>query len=156
MKPLKPKDVTFIVVHCTASKEGQDLDISDIERMHKNRGFRTVGYHYLIKLDGTIQDGRPTNVWGAHVRGYNDKSIGIAYVGGVDENGKAKDTRTEPQIASIVMLLQDLKKKFPNAKVLGHRDLSPDLDGDGVVEKHEWLKECPCFNVREQHPWLNI
>lgn len=155
MKPLNPKDVKYIVVHCTASKEGVDLNIDDIDQMHKRRGFSMVGYHKLIKLDGTVEDGRPLDVWGAHVRGYNDKSIGIAYVGGLDSKGKAKDTRTEVQIASMVILLQDLKNQFPDAEVLGHRDLSPDLDGDGVVEKHEWMKECPCFDIRKEHPWLN-
>ena len=155
MKPLKLEDVKYIVVHCTASREGQDLDVSDIDRMHKARGFSMVGYHYLIKLDGTVQEGRPLDRRGAHVKGYNSKSVGIAYVGGVDDNLKAKDTRTELQIASMVMLLQDLKKKFPKAEVLGHRDLSPDKDGDGIIERHEWLKNCPSFDIRAEHPWLN-
>jgi len=155
LKPLKPENVKYLVIHCTASREGIDLDVKDIDQMHRRRGFSMVGYHKLIKLDGMVEDGRPLDVWGAHVRGYNDKSIGIAYVGGLDKNGKAKDTRTELQIASMVMLLQDLKKQFPNAEVLGHRDLSPDSDGDGKVEKHEWMKECPCFDVRKEHPWLN-
>ena len=155
MKPLDHKKVAYLIVHCTASPEGLDLDAKAIDRMHRNRGFSMIGYHYLIKLDGTIEEGRPLDKQGAHVRGYNDESIGIAYVGGLDSARKAKDTRTELQQVAMVNLLEALVKKFPKAKIVGHRDLSPDLDGDGVVEKHEWMKQCPCFSAIEEYNFLD-
>lgn len=155
MRPLDPKKVNYIVVHCTASKEGQDLNASDINKMHKRRGFSMIGYHYLIRLNGQVEEGRPLDKQGAHVRGYNDESIGVAYVGGLDDKGKAKDTRTEEQQVAMVNLLEAMVKKFPMAKIVGHRDLSPDLDGDGVIEKHEWMKECPSFSAIEEYNFLD-
>ena len=155
MRYLDPKDVKFIVVHCTATPEGMELTVDQIDAMHRRRGFSMIGYHYVVHLDGSISVGRPDDRTGAHVKGYNRKSVGLTYVGGLDQSRKPKDTRTDMQSIAIVNKLEELKLKFPNAKVLGHRDLSPDLDGDGVVEKHEWLKQCPCYDVMDEYPWLN-
>lgn len=154
MKPLDPNKVEYICIHCTATPEGLDLNANDVNRMHRNRGFSMIGYHKLVKLNGVVEDGRSLDTQGAHVRGYNHKSIGVAYVGGLDNARKAEDTRTELQQVALVNELVALKKKFPNAKIVGHRDLSPDLDGDGVIEPHEWMKQCPSFSVEDEYSWI--
>jgi N-acetylmuramoyl-L-alanine amidase len=140
-----------LVIHCTATLAHQDFRRKEINSMHIRRGFRQIGYHYLICLDGRVESGRKPDEVGAHVSGFNDTTLGIAYVGGLrSEDAKPIDTRTPEQSASLLKLCKQLLKKYPNAVVLGHRDLSPDLDRDGVVEPHEWMKQCPCFNAG---PW---
>lgn len=148
------RDINLIVIHCTASKEGVELSVADIDKMHKARGWKGIGYHYVIGLDGVPRLGRPVQEVGAHVKGHNGDSIGIVYVGGLDDDGKPKDTRTAAQKKSLVELLKMLKVQFKDAVICGHRDLSPDKDGDGVVEKHEWLKACPCFDAKEEYKGL--
>ena len=145
------REINYIVVHCSATSFGKDLDVEDIDRMHKRRGWAGVGYNYVIKLDGTIQEGRPLEKIPAHVKGFNRNSIGICYIGGLDENGKGADTRTPQQKETLLFRLMSLKQQFPHAEIVGHRDLSPDKDGDGIVERHEWLKLCPCFNAKEEY-----
>lgn len=145
------RKINKIVVHCSATREGQDHDVDDIRRWHKAKGWRDVGYHYVIKLDGTVQAGRPESQPGSHVAGHNADSIGIVYIGGLAANGVTpKDTRTQAQKVALRSLIGTLKLKHQDPLVLGHRDLSPDKDRDGVVERHEWLKACPCFDVRTQ------
>ena len=139
--------VDYLVVHCSASKPSQNWSIEDIRAMHKAKGWSDVGYHAVIKRDGTIQYGRPMDVQGAHVLGYNNRSIGICMIGGLDESGTPEDNFTAEQWNSLELLMITLHNFFPKAEILGHRDLSPDIDGDGVIEEHEWLKQCPCFNV---------
>lgn len=117
--------------------------------MHRRRGFLGIGYHYVIRRDGKVEFGRPTNKPGAHVRGHNAHSIAICLVGGLDPKGKAEDNFTEAQYESLYDLLNMLD--YPRAEILGHRDLSPDLNKDGKITSNEWLKQCPCFDVRE---WL--
>lgn len=141
------REITHIVIHCSATKEGQDVTIEEIAKWHRARGFKRVGYHYVIRLDGRVENGRGLQEVGAHVQGHNANSIGICYVGGLDAKGKPKDTRTEAQRKALRDLVKGLVCQYPNAIVCGHRDLSPDKDGDGVVEPHEWLKACPCFDV---------
>lgn len=138
-----------IVIHCTATLAHQDFRKPEIEAMHKRRGFKTIGYHYLITLAGKIEKGRePENSVGAHVEGFNATTLGIAYVGGLRSNdAKPADTRTPAQIEAMKRLCADLVKRYPGAVILGHRDLSPDKDKDGVIETHEWLKVCPCFDA---------
>jgi len=144
----KGKNIRRIAIHCTATREGQDVDASTIKRWHLGQGWSDIGYHFVIRLDGTVERGRPEEVPGSHVRGFNAGSIAIVYVGGLDAQGKGKDTRTAQQKAAMLELVRGLLAKYPGADVLGHRDHSPDKDGDGVIEQHEWLKECPCFDVR--------
>jgi N-acetylmuramoyl-L-alanine amidase len=140
--------IDMIVIHCSATPEGRAVTAADIDHMHRQRGFARIGYHYFIRLDGTLELGRPLEVAGAHVEGHNARSIGICYAGGLDAYGKAKDTRTTAQKVALAHLVRDLRKRFPAARrVVGHRDLSPDRDRDGKVEPHEWLKDCPCFDV---------
>lgn len=143
------KNIKRIFIHCTATREGQDVDAATIKRWHLNRGWKDIGYHFVIRLDGTIEKGRDEGVPGSHVAGFNTGSIGVVYVGGLDAQGKAKDTRTDAQERAMASLVRKLVEAYPGSDVLGHRDASPDLDGDGVIEKHEWLKECPCFDVRK-------
>lgn len=157
---MKASDIDAIVIHCSATREGMDFRAKDIDRMHKERGFSQIGYNFVIDLDGTIEVGRPLTIAGAHTndkglsgRSYNYHSIGICYVGGVDRNGKAKDTRTEAQKASLRRLVRELMDKYPTiVDVLGHRDASPDRNGDGRITKNEWVKMCPCFEVRAEFP----
>lgn len=119
--------------------------------MHQARGFRDVGYHYYIRRDGKVEFGRPVEQIGAHVQGHNRDSIGVAYEGGLNGYGKPEDTRTPKQKEALKKLIADLRNRFGRVPVMGHRDLSPDLDGDGKIERHEWLKECPCFNAIEEY-----
>ena len=109
------RKVNKIVIHCTATREGQNISPATIKKWHLNRGFSD-----------------------------------ISYVGGLDLNGKAKDTRTEEQKASLIKILKVLKNIYPQASIHGHRDYSPDKDGDGV-EEHEFMKQCPCFSAEEEY-----
>ena len=136
--------INEIILHCTATKEGINYNVSDVDKWHKARGFKGIGYHYLILLDGTVMPGRPVNEIGAHTLGHNQNSIGICYVGGLDKNGKAKDTRTPAQKLAMYKLLYDLLQCYPNAQVSCH---------------YQWAnKACPCFKIedlqREFHLWL--
>ena len=148
------RKIKYIVLHCSATKEGVPFGIEDIDRWHRQRGFRKVGYHYVILLDGTIRKGRDIAQVGAHVQGSNANSIGICYIGGLDADGKPNDTRTEEQKASLFFLLQQLREQFPDAMICGHRDFSPDLNGDGIIEPWEWMKACPCFDAIDEYQSL--
>lgn len=143
------KGIRRIFIHCSATREGQDIDAATIKRWHLAQGWSDIGYHFVIRIDGTIEHGRAENVAGSHVQGFNTGSIGVVYIGGLDPQGRTKDTRTPAQKAAMARLVRELVKAYPGSDVLGHRDASPDRDGDGVVEPHEWLKACPCFDVRD-------
>lgn len=117
--------------------------------MHRKRGFAQIGYHYVIDLQGNIRVGRPVHMVGAHTTGYNTGSIGICYVGGLDKKGNAKDTRTYAQKNAMYKLVKALLMKYNIVEVKGHRDYSPDKNGDGKISKYEWIKACPCFEVSE-------
>lgn len=149
------RDIKKIVIHTTATFEGKPFDAKAIDAMHRRMGWKMIGYHWVVLLDGTIEKGRDEEMVGSHVRGHNTNSIGVVYVGGLGRDGKgrivAKDTRTCEQKVALAKLIHELSKRYPTAVIMGHRDLSPDKDGDGVVERHEWLKECPCFTVKD---WL--
>lgn len=140
--------IDLIVVHCSATPEGRVVTAADINRMHKQRGFARIGYHFFVRLDGTVEVGRPVEQIGAHVAGTNARSIGICYAGGLTADARTpKDTRTPAQREALEKLLRELVCRFGPVRICGHRDLSPDLDRDGVVERHEWMKACPCFDV---------
>lgn len=146
--------IDTIVVHCSATREGKDYTVEDIRRWHKDRGYSDIGYHYVVYRDGSIHEGRPLELPGAHVKGHNARSIGICYVGGLDSNVKSKDTRTPQQKASLLSLIKKLKRDYPHARVVGHRDLSPDRNGNGKVDRWEWLKDCPCFDAEGEYKGL--
>lgn len=143
------RTINRAVWHCSADREGSldGKDASYIDRVHRMRGFRKIGYHIVYLPDGTRQFGRGRNEIGAHAKGYNRTSIGLCYIGGLDMNGKPKDTRTEAQKKAMREDKEMLDYLFPGIEHVGHRDLSVDLDGDGVISKYEWMKACPCFDV---------
>ncbi|SHJ61701.1 N-acetylmuramoyl-L-alanine amidase [Bacteroides stercorirosoris] len=145
------RTIDHIIIHCSATCEGSSLSVEELEKMHRRRGFRGIGYHYYIRRDGTVVNTRPLEVIGAHCKGNNAHSVGICYEGGLDARGNPKDTRTPEQRSAMHLLVAQLLKRFKNnVCICGHRDLSPDLNGDGVIEPEEWVKECPCFEVRKE------
>lgn len=148
------KTIDSIIIHCSATRAGQDLRARDIAKMHLARGFNQIGYNFVIDLDGTVENGRPLSIDGAHCNtkgfsgvSYNKHSVGICYIGGLDESGKPADTRTEAQKNALRDLVAKLCKEYPIIELLGHRDTSPDLNGSGEVESFEFIKSCPCFDV---------
>lgn len=153
------KKIDAIVIHCSATRAGQDVHASDIDKWHKERGFAMIGYNYVITLDGTVETGRPLSMNGAHCNtaglsgvSYNKHSIGICYVGGLDRNGQPADTRTFQQRIALANLVYKLVDEYPIVEVIGHRDTSPDANGDGTISPNEWVKQCPCFDVRAEFP----
>lgn len=145
------RTIDHIIIHCSATCEGSSLSVEELEKIHRRRGFRGIGYHYYIRRDGTVTNTRPLEVIGAHCKGNNAHSVGICYEGGLDARGNPKDTRTPEQRSAMHLLVAQLLKRFKNnVCICGHRDLSPDLNGDGVIEPEEWVKECPCFEVRKE------
>lgn len=131
------RNVNEIILHCSATKEGMDFNINDIRRWHVNgNGWEDVGYHYIIKLDGEIQKGRDIEKVGAHCKGRNKHSIGICYIGGLDADGKPKDTRTDKQKASMWLLIERIKKRYGDIPVYGHNEFVN--------------KDCPCFDVEKE------
>ena len=132
-------DIKCISIDCAATKAGRGFQGKDIDKWHRERGFDEIGYNVVVDLDGTIEPGRSEAKPGAHCKGHNSDSIGICYIGGLDEDGKPADTRTELQKAALAGLVAGYKQRFPNAKVVGHRDM-PNVH-----------KACPCFNAKEEY-----
>ena len=133
------RKINKIIVHCSATPEGKDFTAADIDRWHRQRGWRCIGYHYVIELDGSIHKGRDESVIGAHCSGQNTDSIGVCYVGGIDKSGKAKDTRTTAQKDALLKLSKELRAKYPKAIIQGHRDFP------GVT------KACPSFDAKSEY-----
>ncbi len=132
------RKIEKIILHCSATKEGRDIKTETIRSWHvKGRGWSDIGYHYVIELDGEVKEGRPIHKIGAHTKGENSTSIGICYVGGVDDQNNAKDTRTEAQKESMNQLISDLMSKYKSATIHGHNEFS--------------AKACPCFNVKKEY-----
>lgn len=131
--------IDAIVWHCSATPDGKWFSAKDIDKWHKARGWRKIGYHRVILLDGLVEIGRELWEVGAHVAGQNSRSIGVCMIG----------TRrfTFAQWGAAATLAGDLLVQFPGAKLLGHRDYSPDQNGDGIIEPWEFMKECPGFDV---------
>ena len=144
------RTITHIIIHCSATHEGQEITIKTIDHWHRQRGYSRIGYHYVVMPDGKIEKGRDEAVTGAHCKGYNKASIGICYIGGLDKNGKEKDTRTPEQKESLKTLVADICSRYPITEIAGHRDYSPDLNENGIIEPHEWIKACPCFEVKDE------
>lgn len=135
------RNINLIIVHCSATPEGRDVSVADIDRWHRERGFDGIGYHYVVYIDGSVHEGRPLNKVGAHCKGHNAHSIGICYIGGVDLNGKPKDTRTLAQKDALVNLLMRLKRRFPKAVIRGHRDFA--------------AKACPSFDATKEYAGIS-
>lgn len=127
-----------IIVHCADTPEGRDDRAADIKRWHtEERGWSDIGYHYVVDLDGTIEPGRPVEKAGAHCTGHNADSIGVCYIGGCDKKMQPKDTRTDAQKASLLLLLKYLVAKYPGVTIYGHRDFAN--------------KSCPSFDARTEY-----
>ena len=132
------RTITEIIIHCSATPEGKAFTTADIDRWHRQRGFRCIGYHYVVYLDGSVHAGRPIAEIGAHCQGHNTHSIGICYIGGLDAQGLPKDTRTPKQKEALKTLVRQLKNDYPNATICGHNEFAP--------------KACPCFDVPKEFP----
>ena len=127
--------ITLIVIHCSAVKPDQQSSAAQIDSWHRQRGFHLgIGYHYVIRRDGTLEMGRPEYMVGAHCKNHNQHSIGVCYEGGLDIRGNPADTRTEAQKRTMRQLVDELHQRYPKAIVVGHHNLNP-------------LKACPCFDV---------
>ena len=135
--------VSYIIIHCSATRETQDYTPEQLKHDHLARGFIDVGYHFYIRKDGTVTKHRRLNEVGAHCRPFNRCSIGVCYEGGLDANGKPKDTRTLKQRASLAGLLLDLHRQFPKAVIRGHCEMP------GAV-----IKACPCFVASKEFAYL--
>ena len=131
------RQIKEIILHCSATAEGRDYTVADIDRWHRQRGFKSIGYHFVIYRDGTIHKGRPLDQIGAHCTGHNANSIGICYIGGCAADGKtAKDTRTGAQREALKRLVSELREAYPAATVHGHREYAK--------------KACPSFDVQKE------
>lgn len=129
------RKIDEIIIHCTATPEGRDVSVAEVTAWHRERGFRTIGYHYLVRLDGRVEFGRPVAEVGAHCLGHNARSIGVCYAGGLDRHGRPKDTRTPEQKAALKTLTAYLRRAYPGVTVHGHCEFA--------------AKACPCFDVKE-------
>lgn len=139
--------ITDLTIHCTATPEGLPCTPQQISAMDVAR-FGQVSYHWVITLDGGKHNTLSDSIRGAHTGKHNTGNVGISYVGGIDAvTKKPKDTRTAAQKQALLDLVRDYKKRFPGIRVRGHRDWSPDLNGDGKISPNEWVKSCPCFDV---------
>lgn len=127
----------MIIIHCAATPEGKDFTVSDIDRWHKAKGWKCIGYHFVIYRDGSVHEGRPISMVGAHCLEHNAHSISICYIGGCTADGKhAKDTRTPEQKTALVKLVRELRTRFPGASVHGHNEFAN--------------KACPSFSVKAE------
>lgn len=148
------RTINLIVIHCTASRCTSTLTPEALDAEHRRRGFNGCGYHFYITRGGQVHVMRDIALTGAHAKGYNSHSIGIAYEGGLDANAQPADTRTPEQKQTLIALLRQLRNTYPAARICGHRDLSPDLNGNGVIEPQEYIKMCPCFNAANEYAAL--
>lgn len=143
------RGIKRIFVHCTAGSQRQT--VADLQAEFKRKGWKNPGYHYVIQADGTVKQLLGEQFVSNGVKGYNSTSVNVAYMGGIDADGKAVDNRTDAQKASLLTLLKELKGRYPNAEIMGHRDISPDTNGNGIVDPWERIKECPCFNAKDEY-----
>lgn len=131
------RKITKIIVHCSATPDGRDYTVEDIDRWHRAKGWDGIGYHYVIYRDGTVHAGRDVAKAGAHCAGHNADSIGVCYIGGMTaDNQQPKDTRTPAQKDALRKLVAELVAEYPEATVHGHREFAN--------------KACPCFDVRKE------
>ena len=132
------RTITLIIIHCSAVRPWQQSSAVDIDRWHVARGWKGIGYHYVVRRDGTVETGRALETKGAHCLNHNRHSIGICYEGGLDVMGRPADTRTPEQQKGLRTLLEQLHRDYPKALILGHRDLDP-------------MKACPCFDAASEY-----
>lgn len=142
MKRMNRQDVKLIIIHCSATRCDRPFSVESLIATGNAR-FGQPSYHYYIRMDGEVIPTLPENVRGAHARHYNRCSIGVCYEGGLNAKGKADDTRTEAQKKSMLELLKDLREEYPEARIIGHREL-PHV-----------AKDCPCFDAASEYADLN-
>ena len=130
------RQIDEIIIHCSATRAGMNFTAADIKRWHRQRGWRTIGYHFVVDLDGMIEVGRPVAQVGAHCINHNANSIGVCYIGGLDAQGHPADTRTVEQKRALRTLLEVLVRQYC-APVYGHRDFAQ--------------KACPCFDAHAEY-----
>ena len=127
------RQITLIIIHCSAVRPDQTSSVAQIDTWHRKRGWKLgVGYHYVVRRDGEIQAGRPEWMIGAHCKNHNSHSLGVCYEGGLNIRGQPADTRTEAQKRALGWLLRQLHRAYPKALIVGHHDLNPQ-------------KDCPCI-----------
>lgn len=143
------RKIEYIAVHCTAGSQNQT--VGDLLSEFRRKGWKNPGYHYIISPDGKITQLLDDSKVSNGVKGFNGVTVNVAYIGGIDANGKATDNRTDAQKKALLQLLGMLKKKYPDAVIQGHRDFSPDVNGNGVVDTWERIKQCPCFDAKEEY-----
>ena len=136
------RTITEIIIHCTATRPDATCTVESIRQYHKSLGWHDIGYHYVIYPDGSVHTGRPVEEVGAHCPGHNAHSIGIAYVGGLDADGRPADTRTPLQHLALLQLVQDLMEEHNITSIHGHNEYA--------------TKACPCFNVQQWRKKNNI
>ena len=131
--------ITLIVVHCSAVRPDQQSSAAQIDTWHRQQGWKLgIGYHYVVRRDGRIEHGRPEYLAGAHCQNHNQHSVGVCYEGGLDIRGQPADTRTTAQRSALRQLLAELHSRYPQALIVGHRDLDP-------------RKACPCFDAAKAY-----
>jgi len=149
--------IKFVIIHCAATPNGKPFTAADINSWHHERGFRRnmslfpthrpdlkyIGYHLVNRVNGAAECGRHELETGAHCIGYNTNGIGICMVG--------TDKFSLEQWQTLKIQIEIFKKRYPGITVLGHRDTSPDTNHNGRVDRQEWLKICPGFDVKT---WL--
>jgi len=136
------RKINKIILHCSSTREGQDISVDTIREWHVDgRGWSDIGYHYIVSIDGQIEEGRPIDRSGAHTKGKNKSSIGVCYIGGVETDGRTpKDTRNAEQLIAIANLLDALMEMYPDATLHGHNEFSN--------------KACPSFDVQKEYDFL--
>lgn len=129
------REINKIIIHCSATKPSQDIGAFQIDEWHKKLGWSGIGYHFVIRRNGTVEKGRDIEIAGAHCQNQNKNSIGICLVGGIDDHGRSENNFTESQFQVLRKLVADLKLQYPNMSLHGHNEFA--------------AKDCPCFNVQE-------
>lgn len=133
--------ITLIIIHCSAVRTYQTSSAEQIDQWHRSRGWKCIGYHYVVRRDGTIETGRPESMVGAHCLHHNRHSLGICYEGGLNAKGEHSDTRTPAQKRALKTLLKELKTRYPDASITSHRTFNPQ-------------KDCPCFDAEHEYSQL--
>lgn len=144
------KVTKLLVVHVTATRPSLDIGAAEVRAMHLALGWSDIGYNEIIRRDGQLENGRGVGAVGAHVAGFNSIAYGISLVGGLDAYGRPEHNATAAQMETLQRRLGEVGALYPGAGVCGHRDLSPDRNGNGVIEAAEHIKACPCFDAI---PW---
>ena len=132
------RTITLIIIHCSAVRPSQTSSAEQIDSWHRRRGWKGIGYHYVVRRDGTVERGRPEAAAGSHCKNHNRNSLGVCYEGGLDTSGNPADTRTPEQKAALLKLLNEIKKRHPHALIVSHHTFDPG-------------KACPCFDAEREY-----